>query len=113
MTYDTARGVTVLFGGNDGIRNLGDTWEWDGSSWELGSPLTRHFPFGPRLHDARWPKGHHIRTKLELKAMFPSLTAIFSAFRCVYERRDQAVLYRERPLAGSGRTIAASESSPV
>jgi hypothetical protein len=40
MSYDAARGVTVLFGGSNdpwgcgqcgGI--LGDTWEWDGASW--------------------------------------------------------------------------------
>ena len=32
MAYDSARGVTVLFGGR-GSYYLGDTWEWDGSSW--------------------------------------------------------------------------------
>ena len=39
MAYDSARGVTVLYGGStvdfDGaIENrFGDTWEWDGSAW--------------------------------------------------------------------------------
>ena len=32
MTYDSARGMTVLFGGHDGSYR-GDTWEWDGSTW--------------------------------------------------------------------------------
>jgi len=32
MAYDSARGVTVLFGG---YWQLNDTWEWDGSQWEL------------------------------------------------------------------------------
>lgn len=32
MAYDSARGRTVLFGG-DGAGYLGDTWEWDGASW--------------------------------------------------------------------------------
>ena len=34
MSYDGARGVTVIFGGegNSGAL-LGDTWEWDGSEW--------------------------------------------------------------------------------
>lgn len=32
MAYDSARGVTVLFGGYDGTW-LGDTWEWDGFVW--------------------------------------------------------------------------------
>jgi hypothetical protein len=33
MTWDSARGVTLLFGGvtNDGFQ--GDTWSWDGSEW--------------------------------------------------------------------------------
>jgi hypothetical protein len=30
MAFDSARGVTVLFGG--GFNN-GDTWEWDGTTW--------------------------------------------------------------------------------
>lgn len=34
MAYDSARGVTVLFGGNDGTMPwLSDTWEWDGDRW--------------------------------------------------------------------------------
>jgi len=37
MAYDSARGVTVLFGGNDGsypyYNYKGDTWEWDGTTW--------------------------------------------------------------------------------
>ncbi len=33
MAYDSVRGVTVLFGGWDGLSIFGDTWEWDGSSW--------------------------------------------------------------------------------
>ncbi|MBE7455469.1 MAG: hypothetical protein HS102_02390 [Planctomycetia bacterium] len=34
MAYDSARGVTVLFGGWDGSYD-GETWEWDGTSWSL------------------------------------------------------------------------------
>ncbi len=34
MAFDSGRGVTVLFGGYNDDR-LGDTWEWDGSSWAL------------------------------------------------------------------------------
>jgi len=33
MAYDSARGVTVLFGGWDGDNRTSDTWEWDGSDW--------------------------------------------------------------------------------
>src|SRR4051812_23678127 len=34
MVYDSARGVTVLFGGVASLNNrLGDTWEWNGTAW--------------------------------------------------------------------------------
>jgi hypothetical protein len=33
MAYDSARGVTVLFGGYDDYQSQDDTWEWDGASW--------------------------------------------------------------------------------
>jgi predicted lipoprotein with Yx(FWY)xxD motif len=35
MAYDTQRGVTVMFGGFDYVSSttLGDTWEWNGSTW--------------------------------------------------------------------------------
>ena len=37
MAYDSARGVTVLFGGWNNVDNYayGDTWEWDGTTWTL------------------------------------------------------------------------------
>jgi len=35
MTYDAARGVTVLAGGISS--DLGSTWEWDGRSWRLAA----------------------------------------------------------------------------
>jgi hypothetical protein len=38
MAYDAARGVTVLFGGDDGDEDLQDTWEWDGETWEERTP---------------------------------------------------------------------------
>jgi hypothetical protein len=34
LAYDSARGVTVLFGGESGSSTyFSDTWEWDGSTW--------------------------------------------------------------------------------
>jgi hypothetical protein len=34
MAFDRARGVAVLFGGQDADQNdLSDTWEWNGSTW--------------------------------------------------------------------------------
>jgi hypothetical protein len=33
MAYDSARGVTVLFGGNPGFVASSETWEWNGIAW--------------------------------------------------------------------------------
>ena len=34
MVYDSARNVSILFGGRGGIGLLlGDTWQWDGTDW--------------------------------------------------------------------------------
>ncbi len=45
MTYDAARGVTVLFGGYTGTGSLNnETWEWDGTAWTqrlVGAPAAR------------------------------------------------------------------------
>jgi hypothetical protein len=40
MDYDSARGVSVLFGGSSdsGPGNLHDTWEWDGARWTQMAP---------------------------------------------------------------------------
>jgi hypothetical protein len=53
MAYDSARGVTVLFGGETSDPNgsqtfLGDTWEWDGGQWVF---RTTNGP-APRFLDA-------------------------------------------------------------
>src|SRR5262245_18475867 len=37
MAYDSARGVTVLFGGYGRGVETTNTWEWDGSTWALGA----------------------------------------------------------------------------
>jgi hypothetical protein len=39
MTYDAARQRVVLFGGTSSRTNyLGDTWEWDGTTWTQRAP---------------------------------------------------------------------------
>jgi hypothetical protein len=38
--YDAARSVTVLFGGNDGVRR-NDCWTWNGTDWTELSPVHR------------------------------------------------------------------------
>ncbi len=45
--YDSARGVTVLYGGFRPLAGLGDTWEWNGEQWKLVSesgPGPRSWP---------------------------------------------------------------------
>ena len=42
MAYDSARGVTVLFGGGIGPNTqYNDTWEWDGTSWTERTTLNK------------------------------------------------------------------------
>jgi PKD repeat protein len=51
MAYDSAREVTVLFGGSyyDGSNHYyDDTWEWDGSNWNLKNPVNK--PSGRCAH---------------------------------------------------------------
>ena len=45
MAHDSARGQTVLFGGRDALANsFGDTWEWDGSTWQALAPTASPAP---------------------------------------------------------------------
>lgn len=44
LAYDVGRERAVLFGGRDAERRLGDTWEWDGSSWSERKPLMAPSP---------------------------------------------------------------------
>ena len=46
LAYDSGRNVTVLFGGAGNGQNLGETWEWDGASWEqqdISEPPARRY----------------------------------------------------------------------
>jgi hypothetical protein len=41
MTFDTAHGNSVLFGGRDEFGNyVGDTWLWTGTTWSQQSPAS-------------------------------------------------------------------------
>lgn len=59
LSYDSARGVTVLFGGGYGDGTSGmnnETWEWNGTTWSQKSPATSPSPrtfFGMAYDDAR------------------------------------------------------------
>jgi hypothetical protein len=52
MAYDTARGVTVLFGGagSEGVK--GDTWEYDGTTWVDRTPADPNDSPPPRCFHA-------------------------------------------------------------
>ena len=57
--FDSARGVTVLFGGSTGgfiPGNLNDTWEWDGTNWTQRTPAVSPSPranFGMAYDEVR------------------------------------------------------------
>lgn len=40
VTYDARRGRVVLFGGNDGMADRGETWEHDGNGWSLRTAIS-------------------------------------------------------------------------
>ncbi|MEC7583258.1 MAG: kelch repeat-containing protein [Planctomycetota bacterium] len=45
MAHDSKRAQTVLFGGRDALGNaFGDTWEWDGSTWQTLAPIASPTP---------------------------------------------------------------------
>ena len=44
MAFDSVSGRVLLFGGFDGARGLGDTWEWDGSTWIQRLPAASPSP---------------------------------------------------------------------
>lgn len=44
LAYDGARGRTVLFGGYRGSSLSSETWEWNGTSWELRTPSVSPVP---------------------------------------------------------------------
>jgi len=42
--YDEASETLILFGGNDGVAALGDTWSWDGTQWTHLAPANSPSP---------------------------------------------------------------------
>lgn len=53
MAFDSARGVTVLFGGLTASGQvLQDTWEWNGAAWLLRSPATSPGSSGRMVYDS-------------------------------------------------------------
>ena len=46
MAYDSRRRIDVLFGGYRPGPAWGDTWEWDGTAWNLKSPASSPAPRG-------------------------------------------------------------------
>ncbi len=54
MAYDSARGVSVLFGGSSNAGASSATWEWDGTNWTLKTPATSPPPlvWGAMTYDS-------------------------------------------------------------
>jgi hypothetical protein len=44
ITFDSLRGVTVMFGGGNGLVGMFDTWEWDGAAWTERFPTSNPPP---------------------------------------------------------------------
>ncbi len=47
LVYDSAQGVSILFGGTIGFAFQNDTWKWDGTTWTqdvFGGPSARSYP---------------------------------------------------------------------
>jgi hypothetical protein len=54
MAYDSARGVTVLFGGAKPpyLTRLDDTWEWNGTDWTQRFPVHHPTEYGYMAYDS-------------------------------------------------------------
>lgn len=73
MVYDSARGVTMLFGGeklsDDHSRydNFGDVWEWNGANWRQRTTSSATSGWAKATNTGYWypaydvplPRGHH------------------------------------------------------
>lgn len=57
MAYDAGRGVTVLFGGNNGA-SAADTWEWNGTIWTQRFPANS--PPGRFVHAMAYDSARHV-----------------------------------------------------
>jgi Tol biopolymer transport system component len=58
MAYDSARGVSVLFGGDDGTQLLSDTWEWNGTTWSQRTSSTN--PPARYWHAMAYDSARHV-----------------------------------------------------
>lgn len=59
LAYDAKRKVSVLFGGTDGATELGDTWEWNGTTWTNRMPTEA--PPARQGHAMAWdPLRQHV-----------------------------------------------------
>ena len=56
MAYDAARHRVVLFGGFDGLADLGDTWVWDGALW---TQVAETGPAARRAHRMAYDVARH------------------------------------------------------
>ncbi len=56
MAYDSMHGQVVLFGGNNGTGNFGDTWIWDGTNWKQVTP--QNSPPARSFHQMVYDSAH-------------------------------------------------------
>lgn len=117
MAFDPIRGVTVIFGGSPDqeITYLGDTWEWNGTSWSDAAPASPpsersraamaysnvlgsmvlyggsrlNDPMGPMIFDETWQYDG-----LRWTQVFPPLTPFGTfGYQAAYDaNRDRVVL---------------------
>jgi uncharacterized protein (TIGR03437 family) len=56
MAYDSKHGQVLLFGGFDGLSSLSDTWQWDGTNWNLVTP--QNSPSARCFHEMTYDSAH-------------------------------------------------------
>ncbi len=120
MTYDTARGVTVLAGGLG--PDLGSTWEWDGDSWRRAGGDGPVIADGTMTYDTRrempvmfagmidnertndvWRWNGEAWSRLEVAGDFAPLPRRYAGF--VYDqKRDVYVSFGGDAIGDSGVT---------
>jgi hypothetical protein len=101
-------GVTVLFGGSTGAQYLGDTWEFDGTSWTqipVSGPIAQpgfgmtYDPIGERIigfgNDTTWAYGNHTWTQLTVAP--PSSARAFALLAFAPDRQHVIMYGGRRP----------------
>ena len=70
LAFDSRRSVAVLYGGTDSIGAKLDTWEWDGTSWAIKSPINSLGQCGGATAQARFGFGMAYEPRAERVVLF-------------------------------------------